>query len=464
MLGAFILVTVCLAGAVGVMFPPHIYPIAVVIAALVLALMIYSPISALLIYLVFFLAWPQEWVPYFNYLPGFTERIIGVMAIGSLVISMLVRQRFSFYMGRPGYALVLMIAAFTLSAFTAYYLTEVKETLIEMLRLLTVFVLIANICDTPRKLKAVAWLYFATVGIMSIISVVNYYNGIVWYRMGITRALGLGGSYGDPNSHGSTIAYALPVMFYYIRSSRNQIEKVILTAFGLIECWNIILTGSRTAMVGVLFVVGVVIWRSERKLVYILAAAVLLALAVVTMPDQYKERFISTADLSSHTAASESARGRIEGLEHGLLLFMKSPLTGVGAGCYAIARGWEFGVYFSAHNMLGQLIAETGFVGLTAFGFFAWSIFVSIKRARENLQSRLDDPDANFLSGLTEGLYVSFMLLFLLGLAAHNLYRYNWYFYAALVTVIVHVMPTGTQSQETPPGGDKEPVVEEIKE
>ena len=184
------LVFLSIAGGVGVIFPPHIYPIAIVLGLIAVGLMVYSPIAALVLYLVFFLAWPQEWAPYLNYLPPFTERIIGFMVMGSLAVSWIVKQRSSFYLGRAGYGLVVFIVALTLTVFTAYWLTEFKNTMVDMLRFLTVFVLIVQICDTPKKLKTVVLLYFILTGIMATLSVVNYYNGIFQYTMGIQRALG----------------------------------------------------------------------------------------------------------------------------------------------------------------------------------------------------------------------------------------------------------------------------------
>jgi O-antigen ligase len=189
-------------------------------------------------------------------------------------------------------------------------------------------------------------------------------------------------------------------------------------------------------MVGLLFLAGVIIFRSRRKVVYALMAVLLLAMAVVAMPDQYKERFASTADLSSDTGAAESARGRLEGLEHGLQLWMQSPVTGVGAGCYAIARGVEYGIYMSSHNMLAELMAESGIIGLTAFGIFIWAVYVTLRRARRWLAKNRESPDNRMMFGLLEGILVGYALLFLLGLAGHNLYRYNWFFFGALVTVI----------------------------
>lgn len=430
------LLFVCVAGGLGLLIPPHIYPIAAVIALIVVGFMIYSPIAALLIYLVFFFAWPQEWAPYFQYLPGFTERIIAFMAMGSLAITMLFRQQSWFYLGRIGFAIVGLMVAYSLSAFNAYYLTEVKETLIDVLRLFVVYVLIVNIVDNPRKLRAVVWLYFAAVGVHIVMSVINYYSGVVQVRMGIVRALGSGLSYADPNSHAATITYSLPVMFYFMREYAGKLQTAILVGIGTLGCWNIILTGSRTAMVGLLFLAGVIIFRSRRKVVYALMAVLLLAMAVVVMPDQYKERFASTADLSSDTSAAESARGRLEGLEHGLQLWMQSPITGVGAGCYAIARGVEYGVYVSSHNMLAELLAESGIIGLTAFGIFIWTVYVTLRRARRWLVKNRESPDNRMMFGLLEGILVGYALLFLLGLAGHNLYRYNWFFFGALVTVI----------------------------
>ena len=460
------LLLISIAGGIGVIFPPHIYPVAVVVGLLALIFMIYSPIAALLAYLVFFLAWPQEWAPYFQYLPPFTERIVGFVAMGSVAISMLVKQRSTFYLGRVGYASIGLMAAFSVTAFTAYYLTEVKDTLFEVLRLFVVFILVVNICDTPKKLRAVVWLYMLAIGLMVVMSVVNYYNGIIWFRMGIARALGLGLSYADPNSHAATIVYCLPVMFYAWRQNPSRVQKIVIGALGLLGCWNIILTGSRTAMLGVLFLAGAIILRSRRKLLYGALAAVLLVGAFLVMPHQYKERFESTTDLTSEASAAESARGRIEGLEHGLKLFMKSPLTGVGAGCYQIARGQEFGVYFSAHNMLGELMAETGIVGMTAFGVFVWAIFATIRRNRRHLDALADSEDHRFMRDLNDGLLVGFLLLFMIGLGSHNLYRYNWFFFGALVTVIGRLLGNESRSAQdsAPPPDSARPALEESPE
>jgi O-antigen ligase len=225
-------------------------------------------------------------------------------------------------------------------------------------------------------------------------------------------------------------------MFYYVRTSAGKVARIVLIALGLVGCWNIVLTGSRAGMVGALFLVFLIVMRSRRKMRYALAGLVLLVVVAAIMPAQYKHRFESIADISGNTAAAASARGRLKGLHDGLILFADHPLTGVGIGCYGTARGEELGDWMSAHNMLGQLIAETGLLGTIAFGIFIWAVFYTIRECRRILRRSSGSPDHSLLSGLTEAIFDSYLLLFVIGLSGHNLYRYNWYFLAAMLTVV----------------------------
>lgn len=442
------LVLMSVAGGIGVIFPPHIYPLAIVIGLIAVGLMIYSPISALVLYLVFFLCWPQEWAPGFNYLPPFTERIIGIMAIGSMAISLMVKQRSSFYLGRIGFGLVAFFVAMILTVFTAVWLTLFKDTIRDMLRFVIVFVLIANVVDSPGKLKTIVWLYFISIGVLATMSVVNYYNGIVQYTMGIVRALGLGLSYGHPNEQAGNLVLAMPLLFYYWKDCAKIVGRVLISGILLISIWNVILTGSRTGMIGILFLAGVIIMRSKKKLVFSFLAVILLLVAITIMPAQYKTRFMTTTDVASSEGLDESAQGRIEGVLHGMHLFAMSPLTGIGAGCFAVARGQEFGIYFSSHNMMAELIAETGLVGFFAYAFFTWALFTSLRDSRRYLKSRRDRPGNNFMFSLADGIWVSLVLLYLFGLTGHNLYRYNWFLFAGFLAVIHRMVIWRQESDE----------------
>jgi O-antigen ligase len=309
-------------------------------------------------------------------------------------------------------------------------------------------VLVVNIVDSPKKLRWVAYLYIFLIIMMAAMSINNYYHGGFQYRMGIMRAIGLGGSYADPNAHAATLTYAAPVIFYFFKDAAKRWQQMLIAGGSVIILVNIVLTGSRTAMIGILVLVAVIIVRSRRKLIYGAVAVVGLMVAMLLMPEQYKTRFESTTDISSETSSAESARGRIEGLEHGFHLFLKHPLTGVGAGCYQEARGQEFGVYFESHNMLGQLIAEGGLVGLAGFGFFVWALLRSIRTSRKLTRKLPASVDNRLMISLVEGILVSVWLLFLFGLAGHNLYRYNWYFFAAIVTVVERMLTAQLKTQK----------------
>lgn len=431
----------CALGGIAVaMLPPQV-PIGAAIGGILLALMVFRPFLTLLVYLVFFLAWPQEWISFFRGLPPFTERIVAFIAIGGgILLPQVLRRDSVIYVGRAGLAIAGILWAFSFSLLTAYWGVQVKDTLIAVARLATVYILIVGICDTYRKLQAVIWTYLIIVATMSAMSVWNYYHGQFSITMGIMRAAGLGASYSDPNSHAATILYALPVLLLMVISHRKWAQRLLLSGMGLVYLWNIILTGSRSAMIGVMFVVFVITIRSRKKVVYAFGFLLLLAVIALVMPDQYVQRLLSSADFSSNTGAAISARGRILGLQHGLLLFLHNPITGIGAGCYSAARGIEFGMYASAHNMIGQLIAETGILGFTAFVLFLVTVLKTTMRSQRMLSHhRRMDPEARLLWGLCEGVLISYMALLFLGLGGHNLYRYNWFFLAALVTVIYRI-------------------------
>ncbi len=438
-----------IAGGLGVLYPPHIYPVAIVVGLIAVGLMIYSPISALIIYLVFFLCWPQEWAPVFSYLPPFTERILGFMAIGSLAISLMIRQRSSFYLGRIGIALLIFYVTLILTFFTSVYLTQTKNAVVEMIRFIIVFLLIANIVDNPKKLRIVVWLYFLSIAVLASMSVINYYNGIRQYTMGIERALGLGLSYGHPNSQAANLVLAMPLLFYYLKDCARIPAKLFIVGIMLISVWNVILTGSRTGMVGILFLAAVIVFRSKQKLALGFVSIILLLVAITVMPEQYKNRFMTTADVASADGPDESARGRIEGVVHGLHMFADSPITGVGAGCFAIARGNEFGVYFSSHNLAAELLAETGIVGFAAYIYFTWALLTTIRDSRKYLKSRRDSRDNRLLYALVDGIFVSIILLHLFGITGHNLYRYNWYLFAAMLAVIHRMVIRRQEAEET---------------
>jgi len=158
--------------------------------------------------------------------------------------------------------------------------------------------------------------------------------------------------------------------------------------------------------------------------------------AFLTLPESLQNRFLTIIDPNAGPKnAQESGQGRIEGFFTGLALWQTYPLTGVGPGAWRPATGSKL----ESHNLYGQLVGELGTVGLLAF--------VGLLAAyRSNIRwLRRVGQDYPFLRDwlpltLARAIGMSVLLLLLLGIFGHNLYRYTWLWYAGFLILARHVV------------------------
>ncbi len=153
------------------------------------------------------------------------------------------------------------------------------------------------------------------------------------------------------------------------------------------------------------------------------------------MPDDIQGRFITIWSPETGPAnAQESAQGRIDGLLDGVALFQLFPLTGVGIGNFIANRvNLLNGPPLQAHNLLGQILGETGMIGMIGFSVVVIAAFVGCT------QIRFKNSDQGSIFYVFDQLSLAcrdaLLLLLVLGLFGHNLLRFNWY----LITIIVEI-------------------------
>src|SRR5262249_34859211 len=138
-----------------------------------------------------------------------------------------------------------------------------------------------------------------------------------------------------------------------------------LAGYALLAFSSIILTRSRAGMLTAVVFVGLSAMRGQgwrRKLLATFAGLVGLAIVWFAMSDDARNRLRRVWDPEAGPAnATESAYGRIAGLQAGLAMFQEFPLTGVGLGNFIPYRLEHLdGVSLVAHNLLGQVLGETG--------------------------------------------------------------------------------------------------------
>lgn len=192
-----------------------------------------------------------------------------------------------------------------------------------------------------------------------------FVNGRHVYRMGITRMIGIDASYGDPNSFAASICYSLPLTWALIRA-RFDAKWIIymLYLYFFLAIVAIIMTGSRSGMVTLILFFGMIYLTTSRKFLTCVVLIFIVSMSWQFMNEDLQTRFLSTFihDIGPQTAQG-SAESRYTLFLHGLKLFKNNPVLGVGPNAFPLTT--ETGL--NAHNLFGQLLGETGFVGGVVF-------------------------------------------------------------------------------------------------
>jgi O-antigen ligase len=299
-------------------------------------------------------------------------------------------------------------------------------------KIIVFFVLLTTTIHDERALKTVVVGFVAVMGLYLLHSLREYLGGRHTFRMGIPRMIGVDRTLGDPNSFGASIVFALPFVPALWRAGvGGRWGRVLLLGFAGLCGLCILLTGSRSSFLGLIVWGLLLLLRVRRAWFWMLAAAALAPLAFVALPDSLQNRFETIVNPEAGPeSARESGEGRIEGFFKGLELWGTSPVTGVGPGAWRPATKSKI----ESHNLFGQLVGETGALGLAAFAFLLGCFVVNLRRVR-----RHRDPEnpGDFPIQLGAAIGTSVFLLLLMGLFGHNLFRFTWLWYGGFLIIAV---------------------------
>jgi O-antigen ligase len=276
--------------------------------------------------------------------------------------------------------------------------------------------------------------------------------------MGIARMIGVDTTLGDPNSFGASIVFGLPlVMALWKAGTGGKRGKWLLAGYVGLSSLCILLTGSRSSLLGLLLWFIIIIWGTRYRVTAFLAFAALAPLAFVALPESLQTRFETIINPEVGPAnARESGEGRWQGLEQGLRLWGNSPLTGIGPGAWRPATKSQI----ESHNLYGQIMGETGTLGVVSFlallGCF-WMNLRAVRRVRSNHPAWEKD----LVFTLPSAIGVAVFLLLFMGNFGHNLFRFTWLWYGGFLIIAHHCVAQRLANWE--PEAEPEPVGEEAQ-
>jgi hypothetical protein len=328
-------------------------------------------------------------------------------------------------------AIGLFVAAVVLAWGISPYGSAGDRVVEDWLKIVFFFALVRSSVDRPRDFRVLLAAFLGIMTIYMLHSLWEFMQGRHTFRMGIARLIGIDQTLGDPNSFGASLVYALPFVRPFWFTSQRRLCRGLLAAFVALSVVCILLTGSRSALLGLAAWASITAWQSAHRLRYFSLSALAGAIIFVLLPGDLQTRFetIINPDVGP-TSAKVSGQGRLEGLVRGFELWQRFPLTGCGPGAWRPATGSSI----ESHSLYGQLLGEVGTLGWLGFGLVLVLFVGGIRRLRRQTRAH-DDVDGRFLHLLSSALATALFLLLLEGLFGHNLFRFNWLWYAAFLII-----------------------------
>jgi probable O-glycosylation ligase (exosortase A-associated) len=318
-------------------------------------------------------------------------------------------------------------------------------------KVILVYLLAANVIDSPRRLERFTWILVLAAGYVGFRAVFDYARGVNMLRGG-TRVMGsVGGMLQNPNDLALNMVVFLPLAVFLAMRPGSAMRRLVAAGCAFCMMGAVVASGSRGGSLGfvaMLIVLGVTVVRQRPALVFAGALAVMCSLPLV--PSSYWQRIASITDESKDDVQSSQARKRLytESFE----AFVENPLTGVGAGQF---KNWNptkrVEAWQESHNVWLQVASEMGIAGLAIFLFIVFRAFYAVSQTKR-LLARLRYRDAIAKDeAATFDAYAAAMTASLVGWLVCSMFSsvaYSWTFYylLALATTPRDILRAGTVS------------------
>jgi O-antigen ligase len=318
---------------------------------------------------------------------------------------------------------------------------EQGEVVVEnWFKIVIFYVLLVSSARDEKGLRRLVAGFLFVMAVYMLHSLREFAGGRYTFRMGIVRLLGVDSALGDPNSFGASIVFALPFVRAFWQTTRRWWARPALAGYLMLSVGCILLTGSRSSLLGLLVWGTFVILRSRHRWWGLSAAAVGAPLLFFALPDSLQTRFET---IVSPEVGPENARvsgeGRLEGLTKGFELLEAYPATGVGPGSWRPATGSKL----ESHNLYGQVAGEMGLPGILAFGLILLCFGLNLRWMRKAAHRDPAGPQA-FEHHLAAAVAMSVFLLLFEGNFGHNLFRHNWLWFGGFLILARHVVSRRT--------------------
>lgn len=224
----------------------------------------------------------------------------------------------------------------------------------------------------------------------------------------------------NPNGLAFVVCTVLP--FLYFMSGLSWINWLLFASLVPACLYVLVLTGSRSGILGLVVIYLGILVKSKRRLLWGLSGVLVVIIGFPLLSPDMQDRYLSIIGKGAKNEGS--VEYRTEGMIESFDVAIRRPIFGYGLGTSREANANFAGHDQPAHNLYLEVAEELGFVGLVIFLFFMRSIFASfahLKRAYEHQDS------GTFLSRIVDAMQVWLWMDFVFSFASYGLSSYEWY-------------------------------------
>lgn len=327
----------------------------------------------------------------------------------------------------PGSVLRFGIEGFVKVAVFFFFAVQLVDTY----RRLQVFVVTIVACQVFRVLEPL-YLHLTT----------GYWGSHAFMSGGefLDRLAGAPSDIINPNGLAFVVLTALPFLHYFLGGAPRFLPKAAYLLLGGLLLYAFVLTGSRSGMVGLVVLVGVIVYRSPKRILLGSIAAVVAVVMLATMPLDMRDRYLSLVE--TDTQHSATREGRIDGMKQEFAVGLRRPIFGHGLGTSAEAKFNASGSAQIAHNLYTEVFIETGMIGLAFFLAVLGSIVNNVKSVGPAI-ARLQDAlvgnreiqigaRLSFYEKTADATFALVIMCLVFSLASYGLSEFYWYMIAGL--------------------------------
>lgn len=388
------------------------------------------------------------------------ERIVMLLSWAVLIFSNKIKIRFT----RITLLILLfyfwMLISYTFSPYQSF---KISQLWFESYWKLIIFYFL--ILFSINGIKDLFFIFAGFVVVLFLYQTHSWYDflhgGSYVWQQGIKRMSGVwgGSELGSANQFGMIALFSIPITFFWFNATKKRVIKIFLSFSFFMSFSSIIYSGTRAAMISLFFFILLIVFNKKNRnfKVFTLFSFIILIIILI-LPEGLKHRYFGLTydketqiEIASDKIAIDSALGRLEGLQDGWKLVLKRPVFGYGPGTSAIARnevneaianirGRADDVALELHNLYGQVLSETGFIG-TFFFLLIISIYLyqlySIKHIK-----KIDLENLKVINNYKLLLQSYILLMLFYGFFSHTLYRYYWLLlfacHGAFIDIVTH--------------------------